>query len=108
MKKSLLLMLFLALTWAWTGVNAQEQLTVYDGTATNGYVPAYMGYFDDFTRSQIVIPASDLEDIAGGTISGLKFYTTNQNVPYTTVSTVDVYVKEVTSSSISAFEDKAN
>lgn len=107
MKKSLLLMLFLALTWCWTA-KAQEQLTVYDGTTTNSNVPAYIGYFDDFTRTQTVIPATDLVDMAGGTISGLKFYTTDQNVPYTTVSTVDVYVKEVTSSSISAFEDKAN
>lgn len=106
MKKSLLLMLFLALTWSWTA--KANELTVYEGTTSKSDVPAYIAYFDDFTRTQTVIPATDLEDMAGGTISGLKFYTTNQNVPYTTVSTVDVYLKEVSTSSISAFEDKAS
>ena len=28
------------------------ELTVYDGTTTNNYVPAYVYYFDDFSRSQ--------------------------------------------------------
>ena len=106
MKKSLLLMLFLALTWAWTA--KADELTVYEGTTQNSYVPAYMGYFDDFTRTQTVIPAADLENMAGASISAIKFYTTNSNIPYTSVSTVDVYLKEFSYATISAFEDKAN
>ena len=89
-------------------MNAQETLTVYDGTTTNSYVPAYMGYFDDFTKSQFVIPADGLEEMNGGTITSMKFYTTSQNVPYTSVSTVDVYLMEVDYTTISAFEPKAN
>ena len=81
---------------------------MYDGTGSNGYVPTYMGYWDDFTRSQYVIPAADLAEMNGATISALKFYTTTQNVPYTSVSTADVYLMEVDYTAISAFEPKAN
>ena len=83
---------------------------MYDGTGTNGYVPTYMGYWDDFTRSQYVIPAADLAEMNGGTISAIKFYTniSNNNVPYTSVSTADVYLMEVDYTAISAFEPKAN
>ena len=106
-RKDLLFALLVALFMPWAA-QAQEELTVYDGTATSSYVPAYMGYFDDFSRSQFVIPAADLEDMNGGTISSIKFYTTSQNVPYTSVSTVDVYLLEVDYTSISAFEPKTN
>ena len=85
-----------------------DELTVYDGTTTNNHVPAYVFYFDDFTRSQYVIPADDLEDMRGGTINSLKFYTTSSNIPYTSVSDVDVYLMEVDYTTISAFEPKAN
>ena len=81
---------------------------MYDGTGSNGYVPTYMGYWDDFTRSQYVIPAADLAEMNGATISALTFYTTTQNVPYTSVSTADVYLMEVDYTAISAFEPKAN
>lgn len=84
----------------------QEELTVYEGTETNSYVPMYCGYFDDFSRSQYVIPASDLTAMDGGQISAIKYYTTGYNMPYTTVSTVDVYLMEVNYTSISAFEAK--
>ncbi len=90
------------------GAFAQETLTVYDGTTTSSYVPMYGGYFDDFTRTQFVIPAEDLTDMEGGQISEIKFYTNSQNVPYTTVSSVDVYLMEVDYTSISAYEAKAD
>jgi hypothetical protein len=102
-------LLVLAMFCSLTGTWAQNELTVYDsGTATNKYVPAYVFYFDDFTKSQFVIPSSELTSMNGGTISSIKFYTTSYNVPYTTVSTVDVYLKEVTYTSISAYEAKAD
>ena len=83
---------------------AQETLTVHDGTTTNNVVPAYIHYFDDFTRSQFVIPAADLTAMSGATISEMKFYTTASNVPYTTVSTVNVYMKEVSYTTMTALE----
>ncbi len=87
-------------------VRIPNGLTVYDGTATSQYVPAYIYYFDDFTRSQFVIPAADLAKMESGTINSISFYTTSDNIPYTTVSTVDVYLKEVENTSISDFETK--
>ena len=84
------------------------ELTVYDGTMTNQYVPAFVYYWDDYTRAQTVIPATDLEYINGGTISAIKFYTTASNIPYTSVATATVYLMEVDYTSISAFEPQAN
>ena len=93
----------LAMLCSLTGVWAQNQLTVYDGTITNPKIPAFIYYFDDFTRSQFVIPAADLTPMNGGTISSIKFYTNSSNA-YTTVSTVDVYLKEVSYTTMTAFE----
>ena len=91
-------------------VQAQSNtLTVYDGAGTattNNYVPAYIYYFDAFTRSQVVYPASELAEMNTGVISEIKFYTTSSNVPYTTTCNVDVYIKEVSYTTISAFEPK--
>ena len=83
-----------------------ETLTVYDGTATSLYVPAYIYFFDNYARSQFVIPAEDLVEMTGNPIVSMTFYTTDLNVPYTTVSYADIYVKEVDYVSINAYEPK--
>ena len=85
---------------------ADETLTVYDGTATNNTVPMYLFYFDDFTRSQFIIPATELTAMTGGQIKSLKYYTTNYNIPYTTASTFDIFLKEVTETTLSAYVAK--
>ena len=105
--KQKLLFLLLALLSLTTTAKA-ENLTLYDGTTENYYVPAYIYYFDDFSKSQFVIPADSLEDMKGGTISELTFYTTSGNIPYTTASSADVYLKEVEYTSISDFEAKSS
>ena len=84
-----------------------ETLTVYDGTATNNRIPAYIFYFDDFTRSQFVIPDADLADMIGSPITSMTFYT-ESNFPYSTESSADVYLKEVNYTTISAYEPKAS
>ena len=99
-------MLLLVAFMAPLATNAQNELTVHDGTATSQYVPTYVLYWDDFTRCQFVIPASELEEMIGGTITSLTFYTNSTNMPYTSVSTADVYMMEVDYTEISAFEDK--
>ena len=99
--------LFALLTALPLTVNADE-LTVHDGTATVTNVPMYVLYFDDYTRTQVVFPAEELEDMAGGHITSLKWYTTSANIPYTTVSPADIYVMEVDYTSISAFENKSS
>ena len=85
-----------------------ETETVYEGTTTSYYVPAYIAYFDAYTRSQFVIPAADLADMAGSSISSMTFYTTSSNVPYVTTCSADVYLKEVNYTTINAFESKAS
>ena len=85
-----------------------ETLTVYDGTSISEYVPAYMYYFDDFTRSQFVIPSSNLGDMASKTITSMTFYTQTEDILYTTLATVDVYLKEVDYTRINEFEPKTS
>ena len=110
MRKKRLFFLWLSLLLCAVGARAQEQeLTVYEGTANSNVIPAFIYYFDTFTRSQFVIPATDLGDMGNGaSISKMKFYTTASNVPYTTDCEVDVYLMEVGYTSISAFESKSS
>ena len=108
MNKKTLLSMMMLLCFAFCGAARAQEVTVYDGTSTSGYIPAYLFYFDDFTRSQFVIPASDLTAINGNTIQSMTFYTNATNVPYTTVSSADVYLMEVGYTSINAFEPKAS
>ena len=99
-----------ASVWSqFTDMQCRETLTVYEGTSTNRNVPAYIYYFDDFTRSQFVIPYYELGDMLATPISSMTFYTTSSNVPYTTTCSADVYLKEVGyGSTISAFEPKSS
>ena len=99
-----MMLLLSAVGWA----RAQEELTVYDNAGTSNKIPAYIFYWDNFTRSQTVMPAADLADMAGATITAMTFYTNTDNIPYTSVSTADVYLMEVDYTEISAFEPKVN
>ena len=67
-------------------------LTVNDGTSTNNYVPYYAYYHDASQRSEFIIPASSLSDLAWGTITSMKFY---PNYTYTTSASIKVYLMEV-------------
>lgn len=71
---------------------AQETLTVYDGTNTNSYVPFNGLYADYGTRSQFIMPATDLAEMEGATISGLTFYCASN---YSFDEGITVYMKEV-------------
>lgn len=87
-----------------------DELTVSDGTETDHTVPMYIyNYEENYVRNQYIVPASDLKDMAGGTISSITLYTTSSYMPYTTAATIDVYLKEVnfTTFTYSNFVDKA-
>ena len=58
----------------------KEQLTVNDGTETNGYVPIYGYYCDDYSKGQFIIPAEDIEDMQFSEISWMTFYSSNDYV----------------------------
>lgn len=88
------------------GGGAPAELTVYDGTTTNGYVPFYGFYADGYLRAQYVMPASDLADMKGGTINSMTFYLSSVATEALT-GTFEVYMTEVNYTEISAFIDPA-
>ena len=108
MKRAAALLLLLGFLLPLAALAQQESLTVYDGNGTDPCIPTCISVFDQFTRSQFVIPADDLTAMAGNTISSMKFYTTTAIIPYTTNCPVDVYLMEVDYTAIGAFEPKNN
>ena len=90
------------------GSSAGGELTVHDGTVTNYYVPAYVAYFDDYAKSQCVFPAAELSDMNNQNINSIKWYTNSNNIPYTTVASVDVYITEVSATTISEYVPKSS
>ncbi len=90
-------------------VSAQETLTIYpNATGISTIVPMYAECFDSYTRSQYVVPADALNVMYGATITSLKYYTTDDGLPYNAPCTLDVYLKEVSYTSINSFEPKAD
>ena len=89
----------LLLTLLTTVTARANELTVYDGTLTSYYVP-YIYYWDDFTKSQYIIPADSLSDMVGCEISTITLYSTLTET-HTTDSEADVYLMEVDYSSFS-------
>ena len=95
---SLMMMLLLAVT----GFVRADELTVHDGTATNGYVPVYGFYADAYLKCEMVYPASELSVMSGGEISSLTFGISSPATdPWT--GTFQVFVKEVNGATISDF-----
>ena len=105
-KSRLLLVLFALLigaspTWA-------DELTVYDGTNTNEYIPLY-GYYADTKgmQSEFILPASDLASIDGAKISGLTFYTSDASASFGNAK-FKVYLAEVDATAVTNLYDDTN
>ena len=77
-------------------------LTVYDGTATNSYIPMYGNYFDDYTKSECIIPATELENMAGGSISSITFYASSVGTYSSSWANTNqkVFLKEVANTTL--------
>ena len=88
--------------FSFSGANAQETLTVNDGTTTNGNVPVYGYYADAYNKCEFVQPAADLADMNGATINGVTFYASQSSVSWGSAN-FQVFMTEVGSTSISAF-----
>ena len=105
-KKSLLLMLLMALLVPWAA-NAQETLTVYgDNTTTNEYVPIYGYYADSKSKCEFIIPSEKISAMNGSAISAMKFYLdhSDDGSYYSTISApFEVFVKEVSATTLSGF-----
>ena len=108
-KKSLLLTLLLALFAPWAA-QAQETLTVNDGTTTDEYVPVY-GYYVDSqgTTSEFIIPANTegMSDMEGGTISKLTFYISGSPASWGN-PTIQLYLGEVEGTTLSGVNGPTN
>ena len=80
-----------------------------NASTTSSCIPFYGSYANDArTISQYIIPATELADVAGGTVRSLTYYT--NSTPNWGTATVKVYVKEVdyttfAASSAEAVED---
>ena len=102
--KKIILSLLVALM-ATTGAWAQETLTVFDGDDSSWYIPMYGSYFDAFTKSECIIPASELTAMKGGTITAITFYaeTVEGSNPDFGSANQQVFLKEVSETTLSSF-----
>lgn len=85
---------------SFTPTNAYT-VTVNDGTTTNEYVPVYGYYADENTKSQFIIPATDLSAMAYGTINKLTFYASNESVSWGSAS-FEVYLSETSETAVNS------
>ena len=101
-KKSLLIMMLLALFAPWAANAQTTELTVNNGTSTNGCIPVYGNYADkqDYT-SEFIIPSADLVTINGMDITKLTFYLSN-SASGAWNATFKVYMKEVENTTITS------
>ena len=75
MKKFLLSLAVIAASALALGAQEPATLTVADGTIQNSNVPLNTPWWDtEGTTTQVIYPASMIEDMEGGTISSIKFY----------------------------------
>ena len=97
-KKSLLIIMLMAFVAPWTA-NAKT-LTVYpgNGSATNNKVPIY-GSTTIAYKTEFIIPSSLLEDMVGGTITKLTFYSSNSDTQWN--GTHQIWLKEVNNTTFS-------
>lgn len=55
------------------------EVTVCDGTTTNGYLPIYGNYYNNRQINQMIYPSSLLTELVGKKIKSMKFYSTGIN-----------------------------
>ncbi|MCR5657762.1 MAG: fibronectin type III domain-containing protein [Bacteroidales bacterium] len=103
MKRRLLLFSLLMALFAPWAAQAQSELTIYeDASTTSSYVPVYGLWADAYLKCEFVVPASELEEMAGGSISQMTFYLTSPAAAAWT-GTFQVFLKEVESETITAY-----
>ena len=108
-RKSLLFALLVALFMPWAA-QAQETLTVCDGTATNEYLPVYGFYMDtQGTTSEFIIPANTegMSGMVGGTISKLTFYRSGSPQSWGN-PIIQLYLGEVEGTTLSSVNGPSN
>lgn len=101
----------MAMPWV---AQAQNTLTVADGTATNSNVPVYGLYVDEYLRCQTIYPASMIEEAAdafgmnGGSISSMTFYLSSSASASWGTANFVVRLTEVSATTLSTWADVTN
>ena len=75
--------------------------TVCDGTTTNGFVPVYGNYAENYNKDEFIIPATTegMANMASGTIKGMTFYLATPAADLWGDALYRVFMKEVNESS---------
>ncbi|MBQ4138814.1 MAG: fibronectin type III domain-containing protein, partial [Muribaculaceae bacterium] len=104
MRQKLLFTLVALALGAFSSLNAQNSLTVYDGGATSAYVPVYGFYADAYQKVDMIMPAADLSEMEGGTITNITWYLAT---PAEAVwgGNFQIYLKEVAETTPTAYAD---
>ena len=104
-KNSILIIMLMTFVAPWTA-NA-ETLTVYpgNGSATNDKVPIYGGTGNPY-KTEFIIPSSLLEDMVGGTITKLTFYSSNSDTQWS--GTHQIWLKEVNNTTFSTAQGSSD
>jgi len=100
--------LMMTLLLAVTGFVRAQELTVHDATSTNSYVPFYGLWVDDYTRSEMIYPATELFTMAGADINGLTFYKSSTSTSSWGSASFQVYLKEVDNTTLDAYIGMTN
>ena len=107
MRKRLTILFAMLISIA-TGIQAQMSFIVADGTSTNSYVPIYGLWADDYTRSQMVYPASMLEDLnPGDEITSLTYFAQDASQNWGS-ATFEVKLGEVSATTFSSYLSDAS
>ena len=104
MRQKLLFTLVALALGAFSSLNAQNSLTVYDGGATSAYVPVYGFYADAYQKVDMIMPSADLSEMEGGTITNITWYLAT---PAEAVwgGNFQIYLKEVAETTPTAYAD---
>lgn len=80
-------LLIVAFFMPWV-TQAQQTLTVCDGTETNGYLPVHGYYNDSRFRNEFIYPATMLTDLSGATITELTFFSSDATISWNSPLTI--------------------
>ena len=70
-------------------------MTVYDGEATNNYVPVYGFYADSYNKCEMIMPSADLEEMTGATLTKMTWYLATPAAESWGTANYQIYLKEV-------------
>lgn len=94
-------------------IDANGEYTVVDENAatltvvqnvTSKYVPIYGYYCDEYSRSQFIIPAANIEDMINSEVKGVTFYAEESSVAWDAAK-FDVYLSKTNDNTLSSLKD---